>query len=148
MGLDQAATATTTHVVTTGARQLGAAFGFDAAPPQTLHFFDLGAGVGKLVAQMFIEFPAVNRSKPRMPFPILILLLLPLLLLLPVQTITVIVTLNPTINCDPGPVLAPNSNPKPYPRHRHRTRRRTTRSRSQGTDRPVFVVWRRCRDAS
>ena len=53
------------HVAITGARQLGAAFRFDAAPPQTLHFFDVGAGVGKLVAQMFIEFPAVNRSKPK-----------------------------------------------------------------------------------
>lgn len=51
------------EVTALGARQLGRALGLDSCPPGGhAYFMDLGCGVGKLVAQAYLETPAVARA--------------------------------------------------------------------------------------
>ena len=51
------------EITTTGARQLAHEFGLDDdLPPLSSNFLDIGSGVGKLVAHLWLEFSAVNRS--------------------------------------------------------------------------------------
>eukprot|EP00439_Symbiodinium_sp_Y106_P048505 s15_g6.t1 len=50
------------EVTVAGARHLSRAMGLDAAGTSTSQFLDMGSGCGKLVAQAYLEWPAVKRS--------------------------------------------------------------------------------------